>query len=205
MRTKYHWTQLLGVLVCVGGLGMLVASDMLTDKNYPALSKGKGDAFMILGATLYGFTNATEEFFVRRSPLYEVVGQLGMWGTLINGIQAASLEHVDMTTASWNGATIGFLVAYTAAMFILYTTAPLLYRMASSAFYNISLLTSDFYGLIFGLFLFGFSPYWLYFPAFLVVIVGLIIYFWYATPEGQGILDPKAPAYIRRLQPDDQV
>jgi len=67
--------------------------------------------------------NATEEFFVRRSPLYEVlsnynltlpfrfiyfrkvVGQLGMWGTLINGIQAASLEHVDMTNASWNGAT----------------------------------------------------------------------------------------------------
>ena len=45
-----------GVLVCVGGLGMLVASDMLTDKNYPALSRGKGDAFMIIGATLYGFS-----------------------------------------------------------------------------------------------------------------------------------------------------
>jgi hypothetical protein len=39
-------------------------------------------------------------------------------------------------------------------MFILYTVAPILYRMASSAFYNISLLTSDFYGLLFGLFLF---------------------------------------------------
>ena len=49
--------------------------------------------------------NATEEFFVRRSPLYEVVGQLGMWGVLINGIQAAGLEHKDMTTASWNGKT----------------------------------------------------------------------------------------------------
>ena len=49
--------------------------------------------------------NATEEFFVRRSPLYEVVGQLGMWGVLINGIQAAGLEHKAMTTASWNGAT----------------------------------------------------------------------------------------------------
>jgi solute carrier family 35 protein F1/2 len=35
-------------------------------------------------------------------------------------------------------------------MFTLYTVAPLLYRMASSPFYNISLLTSDFYGLIFG-------------------------------------------------------
>lgn len=205
MRTKYHWTQVLGILVCVGGLGMLVASDMLTGKNYPALSKGKGDAFMIVGATLYGFTNATEEFFVRRSPFYEVVGQLGMWGTLINGIQASALEHVAMTTASWNGATIGFLAAYTVAMFILYTTAPLLYRMASSPFYNISLLTSDFYGLIFGLFLFHFSPYWLYFPAFCVVILGLIIYFWNATPEEQGKLDPRAPAYIRRMHPDDQV
>ena len=35
---------------------MLVASDMLTDKDFPALSKGKGDAFMIVGATLYGFS-----------------------------------------------------------------------------------------------------------------------------------------------------
>ena len=42
---------------------------------------------------------------MRKSPLYEVVGQLGMWGVLINGIQAAGLEHHDMTTASWNGAT----------------------------------------------------------------------------------------------------
>lgn len=39
-------------------------------------------------------------------------------------------------------------------MFILYTVAPWIYRLASSAFYNISLLTSDFYGLLFGLFLF---------------------------------------------------
>ena len=39
-------------------------------------------------------------------------------------------------------------------MFILYTVAPILYRMASSAYYNLSLLSSDFYGLLFGLFLF---------------------------------------------------
>ena len=49
--------------------------------------------------------NATEEFFVRQSPLYEVVGQLGMWGMIINGVQAAGLEHNGMRTASWNGAT----------------------------------------------------------------------------------------------------
>ncbi|TCD61781.1 hypothetical protein EIP91_007959 [Steccherinum ochraceum] len=202
MRPAYRWTQILGILICVLGLGLLVASDEITDKDWPALSRAKGDVFMLVGATLYGFTNATEEFFVRKRPLYEVVGQLGMWGTLINGIQAAGLEHNDMRTASWNGATIGLLVAYTAAMFILYTVAPILYRMASSAYYNISLLTSDFYGLLFGLFLFHYRVYWLYFIAFFIVVVGLVIYFWAATPEEQGKLDPRAPEYVARRRDD---
>lgn len=43
-------------------------------------------------------------------------------------------------------------------MFILYTVAPILYRMASSAYYNLSLLSSDFYGLLFGLFLYVRRP-----------------------------------------------
>lgn len=36
-------------------------------------------------------------------------------------------------------------------MFILYTVAPMLYRMASSTYYNLSLLSSDFWGLLFGM------------------------------------------------------
>lgn len=198
MRTKYHWTQLLGVFICIGGLGLLVASDQLTQKDWQALSRAKGDGFMIAGATLYGFTNATEEFLVRKRPLYEVVGQLGMWGFLINGIQASALEWKGMREAPWNGGIIGLLMAFTCAMLILYTVAPLLYRLASSAYFNLSLLSSDFYGLLFGLFLYHYSPYWLYFISFAVVIAGLITYFWYSTPEEQGILDPKAPAYVER-------
>jgi len=197
MRTKYTWTQLAGILICVGGLGMLVASDQLTDKDYEAVNKVKGDLFMLAGATLYGFTNAAEEFFVRQSPLYEVVGQLGMWGTLINGIQAAGLEHKGMRDATWNGPIGGLLVAYTAAMFILYTTAPLIYRLASSVFYNLNLLSANFFGLLFGLFLYHYRPFWLYFVAFAVIISGLVCYFWSTTPESQGKVDPRSPSYIQ--------
>ena len=103
----------------------------------------------------------------------QVVGQLGMWGTIVNGIQAAALEHKDIPNVPWTGAVVGFLLAYTSgmshrcvrtmiyhihsfnriiAMFILYTTAPILYRMASSAYFNIALLSSDFFGLLFGIF-----------------------------------------------------
>jgi len=196
MRTKYTWTQLAGILICVGGLGMLVASDQLTDKDYEAVNKVKGDLFMLAGATLYGFTNAAEEFFVRQSPLYEVVGQLGMWGTLINGIQAAGLEHKGMRDTVWNGPIAGLLLAYTAAMFILYTTAPVIYRLASSVFYNLNLLSANFFGLLFGLFLYHYRPFWLYFLAFAVIICGLVCYFWSTTPEAQGKVDPRSPSYI---------
>ena len=49
-------THLQGVCVAIGGLGMLVASDVITDKDWQAADKGKGDAFIIAGATLYGFS-----------------------------------------------------------------------------------------------------------------------------------------------------
>lgn len=97
---------------------------------------------------------------------------------------------------------IKFVLTRAPAMFILYTVAPLLYRMASSAYYNLSLLSADFYGLLFGLFLYvrplppspplymnadvvvvgqHYKPYWLYFVAFAVILVGLVVYFWSAT------------------------
>jgi drug/metabolite transporter (DMT)-like permease len=47
-----------GVSICIAGLGLLVTADQLTDKDWAALNKGKGDAFMILGATLYGFSTS---------------------------------------------------------------------------------------------------------------------------------------------------
>jgi hypothetical protein len=40
-----------------------------------------------------------------------VVGQLGMFGFIICGAQAAGLEHEGMKTATWNGATSKFHVA----------------------------------------------------------------------------------------------
>ena len=46
---------------------------------------------------------------------------------------------------------VGLLLAYTAALFIFYTVSPIIYRLASSVFFNLSLLSSDFFGLLFGM------------------------------------------------------
>ncbi|KAF8552149.1 DUF914-domain-containing protein [Imleria badia] len=222
MRTKYHWTQVLGVAISIGGLCLLVVSDLVTGKDGHAERRGLGDALMLVAATLFGISNATEEFFVRRSPLYEVVGQLGMWGTLVTGIQAFVLERDLVGLAPWDNWTSGCIqnlrcrtltrleldfcsyIPYTTAVFMFFSLAPLLFRTASSSYLNMSLLTSDFYGLIFGcpsishVTLLGqhYSPYWLYFPAFAVVMSGLVTYFWHVTPEEQGESDVRIPSYV---------
>ncbi|SCV74960.1 BQ2448_7989 [Microbotryum intermedium] len=183
VKARYHWSQIVAVLICILGLGLLVTSDDITDKNYPANNRVLGDILMLIGATGYGLSNSLEEFFVRQRPLYEVVGQMGFWGSIINAIQGAALEHHLFHASSWSGRNIGYLVGYTCCMLYIYSTAPVLYRLASSPFYNISLLSSDFYGLCFGLALFGYSPYWLYFVAYALVLIGLVAYFWVARPE----------------------
>ncbi|KAG6335254.1 hypothetical protein ID866_3829 [Astraeus odoratus] len=148
-------------------------------------------------------TNALEEVFVRKSPLYEVLGQMGMWGMIVSGTQAAILEHKEWSSATWNTTTLAMLAGYSISVPIGYTLQMVFFRLASSPYFNMSLLTSDFYSLLFGLLLFHYKPYWLYFIAFTVVITGLIIYFCHARPEDQGHNDIQPPKYISRNEQTD--
>ncbi|ODQ65699.1 DUF914-domain-containing protein [Nadsonia fulvescens var. elongata DSM 6958] len=177
LKVRYKWTQLLGVVVCLGGLALVIASDLLTHKGYAAPNVGKGDAFIIIGATCYGFSNTFEEFFVSQRPMYEVIGQLGFWATFINGVQTAIFERNSMKNAEWSGAVGGYIAGFTVLMLIIYTTTPILFRMSSAAFYNMSILTANFWGLIIGIRVFGYYVYWLYPIGFTLSLVGIIIYY----------------------------
>lgn len=177
LKVRYHWTQCLGIVVCLCGLGLLVGSDALTHKDWTPSDRVKGDLFMLLGASCYGVSNTFEEWVVSKQPLYEVLGQLGMWATIINGIQIAIFERHSLATAHWDGNIGGYLAGYTLIMFTLYSTAPLLFRMSSATFYNLSILTSDFWGLLIGVKLFHYYVYWLYPIAFVCVVLGLTIYY----------------------------
>jgi solute carrier family 35 protein F1/2 len=70
--------------------------------------------------------------------LPQVVGQIGFFGCIINAAQGAGLEHKLFKTVSWSGQNIGFLAAYTCSMLFLYSFAPILFRLSSSPFYNLS-------------------------------------------------------------------
>ncbi|CAG8574028.1 10399_t:CDS:2 [Paraglomus brasilianum] len=196
-RVRYHWSQYLGALLCFGGIGVLLRGDINNNKDIitPYTDMLKGDLFLLLGSTLYGFSNVGEQYLVRKYPLYEVVGQLGFFATIINGIQLAILERDELKNTHWNGRIVGLLIAFNIAMFCLYTGAPQLFRISSATFFNLSLITSDFYGLIFALFLFDQKMHGLYPLAYIMSIGGLIVYHIYpeSDPQPRKPTDEESP------------
>lgn len=178
LKVRYHLAQYAGILICCGGLGLLVASDHITGSNGgQAANAVKGDLFALLGATFYGFTNVFEEFLVSKRPLYEVLGQLSFWAIPINGVQAAIFDRAGFRTATWNSKVGGYLTGYTLILTIFYSGAPIVFRMASAAFFNIGLLTGNFWGVVVGVKVFGLTIHWMYPIAFVLIMVGHFVYF----------------------------
>ncbi|KAM0716559.1 hypothetical protein Q7P37_008004 [Cladosporium fusiforme] len=178
LKVRYHIAQYAGILICCGGLGLLVASDHITGSNGgQAVDAVKGDLFALLGASFYGFTNVFEEFLVSKRPLYEVLGQLSFWAIPINGVQAAIFDRASFRTATWNSAVGGYLTGYTFILTIFYSGAPIVFRMASAAFFNIGLLTGNFWGVVVGVKVFGLTIHWMYPIAFVLIMLGHFVYF----------------------------
>lgn len=183
MKIRYRWVQYVGVVIALGGMGMLIASDVMEGKDYAAVDAVKGDLFCLLGATLYGFSNVGEELMARKHPLYEVIGMFTFFATFINFIQLMILERNEFSSFAGNPAIVGLVIVYTVCMCILYSLAPIMFRWGSAVLYNLSLLTSNFYGLIFGIGLFGYHITIMYPFAYVVIILGIAIYHIFPTPE----------------------
>lgn len=178
LKVRYRPFQILGILVACGGMGMLLGSDAMTgSNNYDTPDKLKGDLFGLAGATCYGLSNVFEEWYVSKRPMYEVLSFMGFIGIFVGGATAAIFDRHTFEQATWNGATIGYIVGYTLALFIFYSLAPFLLRMGSAAFFDISLLTGNFWGTIIGIHVFGYTVQYLYPVAFVLIIIGLIVYF----------------------------
>ena len=88
---------------------------------------------------------------------HETLCWLGLFGVVINGAQLVILERNELLHTTWDRQVVEFTLGFDFTMVLLYSLAPFLFRWASAAFYNMSILTSDFYGLVFGIYLFDYK------------------------------------------------
>lgn len=176
LKVRYHWTQVIGIVVCIAGVVLVVVANLLTGQNWQPSDPLKGDLFVVLSSFCYGLSNVLEEFLVSKRPVYEVLSQMGFFGMFIIGVQAAIFERDSIATAQWSPQVGGYFTGYTLSLLLLYLLAPVMFRMSSSAFYNISLLTSDFWALVIGIRVFSYYVHWLYPVGFVCTILGIVVY-----------------------------
>jgi solute carrier family 35 protein F1/2 len=178
LRVRYKLFQVIGILICCGGMGILIGSDHLQKSNGgPGVNLLKGDLFALLGASLYGLSNVLEEFLVSKAPVYHFLSFIGLFGACINAVQAAIFDRKSFDEATWNGDVIGWIVGYTLILSLFYTLVPVLLRSGSAAILNISLLTGNFWGVIIGIKVFHLKVHFLYPIAFVCIIIGITAYF----------------------------
>uniref|UniRef100_A0A0M3KAX4 Solute carrier family 35 member F1 n=1 Tax=Anisakis simplex TaxID=6269 RepID=A0A0M3KAX4_ANISI len=177
LSVRYLLTHIVGVCICLVGIAILIWADVLEGKGIPGGSNRLlGDIFCVIGSLLYATGNVGEEFFIKQTSRTEYLGMIGLFGSIISGIQLAALEHNELARVRWSGAIIGLYLLFAASMFVFYSLVAVVMQKASALMFNLSILTADFYTLLFGLFFFKYEFHALYFVSFAVVVSGSILY-----------------------------
>lgn len=172
---RYSLFQLLGAAICVVGLGLVLLSDAGVGGgggSKPIL----GDALVIAGTIFFSMSNVGEEFCVKKKDRVEVVSMIGLFGMLVSGVQLSIFEIKTLESITWSTDIILALFGYTLASFMFYTIAPFVLKLSGATMFNLSLLTSDMWAVVFRILFYKQQVDWLYFLAFALVVVGLVIY-----------------------------
>lgn len=177
LQSRYRPIHFVAVVVCLGGVGTMVGADVLSGREEgKAADMLIGDGLVLLGACLYAISNVCEEYIVKNLSREEFLGMVGLFGTFVSGMQLMILEYDDIAAIHWDWKVAFLFIAFALCMFGLYSLMPVVIKVTSATSVNLGILTADLYSLFFGLFLFGYAFSGLYILAFIIIMVGFLLY-----------------------------
>ncbi|XP_068571720.1 solute carrier family 35 member F2-like [Cebidichthys violaceus] len=200
LKTRYRLVHVVAVVVCLLGVGAMVGADILAGRDQGSTSDVVlGDGLVLLSAVLYAVSNVCQEYTVKNLSRIEFLGMMGLFGTLISGIQLAVLETRAVAAIKWDFNISMLFVVYALCMYALYSFMPVVVKMTSATTVNLSLLTADLFSLFCGIFLFHCTFSTLYIVSFVVITVGFIMFnavpTYSALPESGSSGDDPAEAF----------
>ncbi|XP_042510065.1 solute carrier family 35 member F2-like [Macadamia integrifolia] len=175
IKTRYSLWQFLGAAVCVAGLGLVLLSDAGIaggGGDKPLL----GDLLVIIGTLCYAMSNVGEEYCVKKKDLVEVISMLGVFGLLVSVCEISIVERKTLEEVKWTAEIISLFAGFALSTFMFYSLVPFVLKMSGATLFNLSLLTSDMWAVVIRIFFYHQQVDWLYYLAFGVVALGLIIY-----------------------------
>uniref|UniRef100_A0AAQ4RME9 Solute carrier family 35 member F2 n=2 Tax=Gasterosteus aculeatus aculeatus TaxID=481459 RepID=A0AAQ4RME9_GASAC len=177
LKTRYRLVHFVAVAVCLLGVGAMVGADIVAERHQGSTSDVVlGDGLVLLSAVLYAVSNVGQEYTVKNLSRVEFLGMMGLFGTLISGIQLAALETRAVAAIKWDLCISVLFAVYALCMYALYSFMPVVVKMTSATAVNLSLLTADLFSLFCGLYFFHYAFSTLYIVSFLVITVGFVMF-----------------------------
>ncbi|THU68865.1 hypothetical protein C4D60_Mb08t08370 [Musa balbisiana] len=179
LKTTYGYRKFTGVAICVAGIVMVVFSDVhASDRAEGGPNPVKGDILVIAGATLYAVSNVGEEFIVKEGDRIELMAMLGVFGAVVSAIQMYSWPFCayGFELLSFGSMLVLPFLGFALAMFLFYSTVPIILKICGATLLNLSLLTSDMWAVFIRIFAYHQKVDWMYFVAFAAVAVGIVTY-----------------------------
>ncbi|KAK3405822.1 hypothetical protein EUGRSUZ_K02054 [Eucalyptus grandis] len=205
LGTRYSLWQLLGAALSVLGLGFVMLSDAGVGGgggSKPLL----GDVLVIAGTVFFAVSNVAEEFCVKKKDRVEVLAMLGLFGTLVSVIEISIVERESDESIQWSTDIILAFVGFVASCFMFYSLVPFVLKMSGATMFNLSALTSDMWAVVVRIFVYRQEVDWLYYLAFSVVIVGVVIYsVTEKDPDGASAVEEGNPTRYQVLSDESAV
>jgi solute carrier family 35, member F1/2 len=179
---RYTTRHVFGTVICLLGLSCIIINDSIdtgmddADDSATGRNPVLGDILCLSGAVLYAASNVLQEHLVKFHNREQFLGYLGCYGFVLAAAQCLLVDLPHMRDATWSPEVVGAIVGFVTCLFLMYTNTTAFLQQGDAVLFNLSLLTSDVYAVIFTYFFSGYLVSWLYFLAFALIVVGLVLY-----------------------------
>ncbi|KAK9701014.1 Solute carrier family 35 [Popillia japonica] len=185
LGVRYRMVHIIAVSVCLMGVGGLVMAN-IDDKKVDGKNQLVGDMLCLGGAVLFAIVTILQELSVKNTDVVEYLGLLGLFGSIVSGIQMLLLEKQTLLNASWTETSV-LLTPLTVCQFIYCTLSSVYLLTMGTTALHLSLLSGNFYTMVFGMLLFKQKFHALYFLSYTLTMTGVYTYAIKQTPIGSHI------------------
>eukprot|EP00940_MAST-03C_sp_MAST-3C-sp2_P001321 g1321.t1 len=212
LKYTYNRAHIVGAIICGIGMMLIVLSDFLAEDEDGGSSNScdddgssnnavLGDFIALSGAVLYAVSNVVQESLIKSRGPCEYLGRLGMFGSLFAAVQVALIERSRIADIDWADTTEVVLpfVGYVSLLLLAYVATSFFLKDSDAALFNLSLLTSDVYTMLFAYVSGRQSVQWLYLLAFVATSIGLVIYHFVGGPVARDPTNPSRCPSICQL------
>jgi solute carrier family 35 protein F1/2 len=185
LKARYVRNHYIGTALAIAGMACIIANDT---KNSDDMDDALlGDLLVVGGVSLYACSNVLQEAVMKTDAREEYLVIMPGFASVISMLQCLLLEAPRLVHLDWRLDTALFMTGFVFCMFFFYLNVSRLLVCSDSALFNLSLLTSDVYAVLFSVIFTGAWVSWMYLLAFFFVCIGIYIYHNEKSPTEAGV------------------